>query len=169
MSDTYGPTSATPSSPFAQWSPSLRTWTDTGLWGLTLSLGTLPTWGCLHGGELYELPTPERPTVASESSSRLPTPHAGLGERGRDGVYPNPKGQQDLQHTLASLLPTPTAQAAKHGSTPDTTADGFGYNLWDLPHLLPGGSISKRSNAGSPSSEEELPLPLWKTPEGDHG
>lgn len=39
----------------------------------------------------------------------LPTPHAGLGERGRDGVYPNPKGQQDLQHTLATLLPTPTA------------------------------------------------------------
>ena len=36
-----------------------------------------------------------------------------------------------------SSLPTPTAQAAKHGETPDLTAASFGSNLWDLPHLLP--------------------------------
>tara|TARA_X000000368_G_scaffold212933_2_gene168203 strand:+ start:3115 stop:3759 length:645 start_codon:yes stop_codon:yes gene_type:complete len=34
-------------------------------------------------------------------------------------------------------LPTPTAQAAKHGATPDVTANAFGKNLWDIPHLLP--------------------------------
>jgi DNA (cytosine-5)-methyltransferase 1 len=36
-----------------------------------------------------------------------------------------------------TLLPTPTAQAAKHGSTPDVHANGYGSNLWDLPTLLP--------------------------------
>lgn len=36
---------------------------------------------------------------------------------------------------VATLLPTPTAQAAKHGSTPDIHANGYGSNLWDLPHL----------------------------------
>ena len=35
------------------------------------------------------------------------------------------------------MLPTPTAQAAKHGSTPDIHANSFGSNLWDLPHFLP--------------------------------
>ena len=34
-------------------------------------------------------------------------------------------------------LPTPTSQAAKHGATPDIHANGYGSNLWDLPHLLP--------------------------------
>ena len=34
-------------------------------------------------------------------------------------------------------LPTPTAQAAKHGATPDKTANAYGKNLWDIPHLLP--------------------------------
>jgi hypothetical protein len=49
----------------------------------------------------------------------LPTPHAGLGERGRDGVYPNPKGQQDLQHTLAHLLPTPAVMDMGSNYTPE--------------------------------------------------
>lgn len=88
--------------------------------GLTLSLGTLPTWGCLRGGELFELPTPGLPTVASECSSLLKTPHAGLGERGRDGVYANPKGQQDLQHQIATdLLPTPTEMDMGANYTPE--------------------------------------------------
>ena len=42
-----------------------------------------------------------------------------------------------LPPSTLRMLPTPTAQAAKHGSTPDMTANGFGSNLWDLPHLLP--------------------------------
>ena len=42
------------------------------------------------------------PSLTQEALALLPTPHAGLGERGRDGVYPNPRGQQDLQHTIAT-------------------------------------------------------------------
>jgi hypothetical protein len=92
--------------------------TETGLAPLSENL---PQWGMTLGGELYELPTPERPTVAPASSS-LPTPHAGLGERGRDGVYPNPKGQQDLQHALAALLPTPTVMDMGANYTPEQWA-----------------------------------------------
>lgn len=153
-------------------SPCLRTWTDTGLLGLPMSLETLPAWGCLLGGELYELPTPGHLTDASGCSS-LPTPKAGDGERGRDlprlrpdessrelatavGMLPTPlardakemglyrtdefgpNASDTLGRALANhLLPTPTAQAAKHGETPDTTANGFGSNLWDVPSLLP--------------------------------
>jgi hypothetical protein len=39
-------------------------------------------------------------------------------------------------NTVARLLPTPTNQASKHGATRDVTANGHGFNLWDLPHLL---------------------------------
>jgi hypothetical protein len=36
------------------------------------------------------------------------------------------------------LLPTVTAQAAKHGPTPDLQSNTpLGANLWDLPHVLP--------------------------------
>ena len=210
MSDTCGPMSATPSSPYAQWSPSLRTWTDTGLLGLTLCLGTLPKWGCLHGGELYELPTPERPTDARESSSLLKTPHAGLGERGRDGVYANPKGQQDLQHQIATdLLPTPRASEANHSGrmatnhlgqtglaeavnvllpTPRAT-DGTDApaNLTPSVVAILNGSMGRTarlsemamdwsigestpplSDAGSPSSDDPLLLPLFPAPTDDH-
>ena len=180
MSDTFGPTSATPSQPFARWSPSLKTWTATGLWDLPTSLGTLPKWGCLQDGELFEQPKPERPTGESESLL-LPTPTmqdgentAGPSQLNRNSLplntlvtlLPTPtvmdmgsnytpeewqawKAQQRAAHQngnghgasltqeAISLLPTPTAQAAKHGETPDLTANSFGHNLWDLPHLLP--------------------------------
>ena len=37
-----------------------------------------------------------------------------------------------------SVLPTPTAQLAKHGVTPDVHRNSkMGSNLWDIPHLLP--------------------------------
>ena len=36
-----------------------------------------------------------------------------------------------------SSLPTPTAQAAKHGSTPDVNANSFGQNLWNVSVLFP--------------------------------
>jgi len=37
-----------------------------------------------------------------------------------------------------SVLPTPTAQLAKHGMTPDLGSNTpMGANLWDIPHLLP--------------------------------
>ena len=180
MSDTFGPTSGTQSQPFARWSPSLKMWTAIDLWDSPTSLPTLPKWGCLQDGELCEQPTPELPTVASESSL-LPTPTmqdgentAGPSQLNRNSLplntlvtlLPTPtvmdmgsnytpeewqvwKAQQRAAHRngnghgasltqeAISLLPTPTAQAAKHGETPDLTANSFGHNLWDLPHLLP--------------------------------
>ena len=40
--------------------------------------------------------------------------------------------------TDGSVLPTPTAQLAKHGVTPDVHRNSkMGSNLWDIPHLLP--------------------------------
>ena len=63
----------------------------------------------------------------------LPTPVAdnsrGLAQSGTD--------YQSLPNVAMAMLPTPTAQAAKHGETPDTTANRFGSNLWDVPTLLP--------------------------------
>lgn len=166
--------------PFAYYNRRSRCWKTseaTSLWDLTLSSVTLPIWGGMRDGVLYELPTPEPLTTERAYSS----------------------------------LPTPTAQTAKHGSTPDTTAHGFGSNLWDLPHLLPtptvtdmGGSytpeewqawkdkmkkrhgnsnghgesltqaawqasenISEPSSGGSPLSGDEPPLPLWETEKDD--
>jgi len=42
----------------------------------------------------------------------------GVGERGRDGLILNPKGQQDLQHKIAHLLPTPTVVDMGNNKTP---------------------------------------------------
>ena len=43
-----------------------------------------------------------------------------------------------IDATDGSQLPTPTAQAAKHGVTPDVHRNSkMGSNLWDIPHLLP--------------------------------
>ena len=47
------------------------------------------------------------------------------------------RGPRLSEMAVGNLLPTPTSQAAKHGETPDTTANGYGSNLWDLPSLLP--------------------------------
>jgi hypothetical protein len=54
-------------------------------------------------------------------------------QRQQDGATGGPM-LRDVGHLLPT---TPTAQAAKHGETPDLTANGSGYNLWDLPRLLP--------------------------------
>lgn len=56
-------------------------------------------------------------------------------QKSSDG-RPAPHGRS-LAIEAQRLLPTPTSQAAKHGETPDTTANGYGSNLWDLPSLLP--------------------------------
>ena len=66
----------------------------------------------------------------------------------------------NLEEAIA-LLPTPTAQAAKHGATPDIHANGFGSNLWDLPHLLPTPTVNGASNDGpSQWHRNSLPLPI---------
>jgi len=75
----------------------------------------------LHGGRTKRAATGN---LREQVIHSLPTPHAGLGERGRDGVYPNPKGQQDLQHTLATLLPTPAVNDMGAGKDPQA------WNEW---------------------------------------
>lgn len=122
MSDTSIPTSARLLARSSPASSSSRTWQDTGLLGLPMSFSTLPRWGMTCAGDLYELPTPERPTVGNESSS-LPTPTARdykeqtLGWTWqRDGVT-----QEDtLPRALTALLPTPVADHSRGLAQPGT-------------------------------------------------
>ena len=71
----------------------------------------------------------------------LPTPNCmdSMGTRSDEALARAKKngGCANLKDVIPRLLPTPTSQAAKHGETPDTTASGYGSNLWDLPSLLP--------------------------------
>lgn len=89
-------------------------------------------------------PAPHGRSLAIEAQRMLPTPRAQdeyerrnmktmerIRDEGGDMTLPT------WAKVVAPLLPTPTAQAAKHGETPDTTANGYGSNLWDLPSLLP--------------------------------
>ena len=57
---------------------------------------------------------------------------------GRDDGAGDADGDRpgDVGVPVGRLLPTPTASAAKHGSTPDVHAQGFGSNLWDIPHVM---------------------------------
>lgn len=113
---------------------------------------TLPTPRATRGGSATEtvelMPTPKardhKGAAASEVEAGnprgrldvevvlLPTPTVS------DGTGPSRHGDggMDLRTTMF-FLPTPTAQAAKHGETPDLTAASYGSNLWDIPHLLP--------------------------------
>lgn len=104
MSDTSGPTSGTP---LAQYDREQRCWKTsevTSLWALPMSSLTLPTWGCLRDGELYELLTPQRHTIERGYSS-LPTPRA----QARDVIYNRADYRYNLEEALAKL-PTPRAQ-----------------------------------------------------------
>ena len=70
----------------------------------------------------------------------LRTPAASEAERGHQPASKAKArgGQQTLTGQFMEMFPTPTAQAAKHGSTPDTGSNTpMGANLWDLPHVLP--------------------------------
>jgi hypothetical protein len=165
MNDICGRMCSVPFARWDRDSQSWRTSAATSLWDLTLSSLTLPTWGGLHDGELCEHPTPA-PATSVPAYSSLPTPTAdnsrGLPSSSTDyqslanvaTMLPTPKARDykdhqiepathrpdatdNLNRALAHLLPTPTAQAAKDGETPDLTAASFGSNLWDLPHLLP--------------------------------
>lgn len=150
MKDTFGPTSGTP---FAQYDPIESCWKtceDTSLWALRMSSLTLPTWGALRDGVLYELPTPERLTIEPGSSS-LPTPVAD-NSRG----LPNGGDYQSLPNAVLTL-PTPTAQAAKH-PTMDDRGEGTpdDYNLWSVTRrLLPTPAVNDMGAGKDPQAWEE--------------
>jgi hypothetical protein len=117
MSDTCGHTSRTP---FAQYDHEQRCWKTseaTSLWALPLSSLTLPTWGCLHAGELYELPTPALPTIERDCLS-LPTPQA---RDWKDKGLPKPHGlhSPSLPVMLGKLLPTPAVNDMGAGKDPE--------------------------------------------------
>ena len=96
----------------------------------------------------------------------LPTPNAGLFN---DSETPESwQARKNRQNNYAGtplpvavkMLPTPTAQAGKHGSTPDVTANSYGKNLWDLPHLLPlSGEITQQPSTDGNTSSDVLPRP----------
>jgi hypothetical protein len=122
---------------------------------------TLPKSGGLVNGELIERPMLALPTGGTASSS-LPTPHAGLGERGRDGIIENPKGQQDLQHTLATLLPTPMARDHKEQHLYDgTTLGAVGRKAGVLSRrlaLLPTPTTQETHTGPSQKQRNTVPL-----------
>ena len=102
--------------PLARWDRATSCWRtspDTCLWDLPMSLGTLPAWGMTQGGELFELPMPER-RISEPGSSSLPTPVAdhsrGLAQPGSDF--------QSLPNVALSLLPTPAVNDMGAGKDP---------------------------------------------------
>ena len=123
MRDTCGPTSALPLMRYDLDSCSWRTCEATSLWDLEMSSPSFPEWGMTVNGELFELPTPERPTVGRESSSSLfPTPtvqdsenNAGPSQLNRNSV--------PLNTLVVALMPTPRAQNGEERN----------QNIWARP------------------------------------
>jgi hypothetical protein len=117
-------------------------------------------------------------TLSRIAPALLPTPsandHTGAEKETREARRGAGSTGGPSLRDLPKLLPTPTAQAAKHGSTPDTTANGYGFNLWDLPHLLPtpaatdGKGQDLPSRQGPPSLREASRLlPTPQAADGD--
>jgi hypothetical protein len=164
-SDTCGPTSATP---FASYDPESRSWRTseaTSLWALTLSSLTLPNWGCLHAGELSELPTPEPPTVGLDCSSLsaiLPTPTA---RDHKDSAFPPRLYTQpdhgELPQTLA-LLSTPRARLEGND---DVSRDQGKRNLDPRARLEGNDDVSR--DRGKRNLEDQISA-LLPTPVADH-
>ena len=162
MNDTCGPTSGTPLAQYDRATQSWKTSEATSLWALTLSSLTLPTWGGLHAGVLYELPTPERPTIERVYSYLLATPTAWLGLRpahaaGDAQRWHNPERSNELSDQIAAMLPTPTAQAAKHMTMDDR---GVGthddHNLWSVAsRLLPTPAVNDMGAGKDPQAWDE--------------
>lgn len=86
-----------------------------------------PTWGSIRGGELFELPTPERATSEPGSSS-LPTPRT----RDTNGPGVHGTGGLDLR-TAVTLLPTPTASS--YGSNRGGAAGRVGKVRYSLDSM----------------------------------
>ena len=131
--------------PIAMWNPARGVWEipmENILcehWGLFSA--TFPTSGMMRGGKLFPLPLLAHRTDVSAYSS-LPTPT--VSDQYTDNLASSQQSDGSMHSvTLAQivnrpdLLPTPTAQAAKHGSTPDETANSHGSNLWDVTVLFP--------------------------------
>jgi hypothetical protein len=168
MSDTYGPMYETPLARWDRQTSSWRTCAATSLWDLPMSSPTLPTWGCLRDGELYELPTPERVTV-EHGYSWLPTPTV-IDSKGPIALQRN---QMDKLRDITWLLPTPAVNDMGAGKDPQAwdewaarqkAADGrpapHGKSL-EQEALRVGVNTHQRLTAGGASWADLLqPLPF---------
>jgi hypothetical protein len=130
-----------------------RTWPAISLWGSERYSETWPKRGTTRNGAAFEHPTWEPHTAASGFSSLLPTPRATRGGSATETVY---------------LLPTPTAQAAKHATDdrgPGTLDD---FNLWAVAtRLMPTPSaadgLGGHERRGGARGDELLLAGLVKT------
>lgn len=116
----YGPTSPTP---FAYYDPdtcSLRTFQHSLFADLTESSPTLPRWGSMRSGLLFERPMWVPRTDESGSSLLLGTPRCsdGITHPLRDGVT-NPRGRLEDQ---VAMLPAPTAVEYGNNQSPSPGA-----------------------------------------------
>lgn len=122
MTDTCGPTFYAPLGKWDRDSQSWKTSEATSLWALTLSSLTLPTWGGLHGGELFKHPTPEL-RISGRDYSSLPTPRASVSDedpqtflerrdrvQAKEGRTGGPTGMP--LGVAVATLPTPTTDDA---------------------------------------------------------
>lgn len=185
MRDISGRSLPLPSMRFDLESLSWRTCEATSLWDLEMSSPSFPEWGMTVSGELFELPTPERPTVAHVSSS-LPTPLARdcheMPIYRTDELVPN--ARDTLGRAIGNqLLPTPmAADGTKMSSNPETSArrmeKGNQASLTDivqtemLPpgYLLPtpvahdGKEINIRVSKHRPDDQDSLARALYFLP-----
>ena len=130
MSATSGLTSATPFAFYDPDSRCLRTSQATFLWDSTPSSPTLPPSGSMSSGRLYERATLGPATADSDCSSSLPTPTARDHKDGAGTTWRPEKCK--LPHTIGTLLPTPTAQAAKHATDDRGPGSLDDFNLWSV-------------------------------------
>ena len=161
MNDTSGRTFGTPFAYYDPASSSLKTYKDTLLSDSIPFSGRLPKWGTLHGGVLYERPTPVPLTDESDFSS-LPTPTA---REGKDPFIERVKHRPDdtdtLSRALTVLFPTPTAPPE------NTASERWGYpTLLDAAKSL-GASTSQPSGAGSHSPAPSQTRQFTETEFGD--
>ena len=164
-SDTCGPMFALPLMRYDLDSLSWRTCEATSLWDLEMSSPTFPEWGMTQGGELFELPKPERPTTVLDFSL-LPTPTV---QDGENNAGPSQWNRNSIPlNTLVTLLPTPTVMDMGGGRTPQEWEDwkqamkashnngnGHGASLTQEALSL-GGSMSQPLSAGKGSPETHL-------------
>jgi hypothetical protein len=111
---------------------------------------TLPAWGWMRNGELYEHPMSAPLTGGQGCSSLLPTPHVEMGhESGKSRDWGG-----DL--TRAVLLPTPTGDDANNV----TRESGEYQSLVRTVNLLPTPTTQDGENTAGPSQMRRNSVPL---------
>jgi hypothetical protein len=154
MSDTCGPMYEMPLAQYDPDGPCWKTSEVTSLWALPMSSLTLPTWGCLRDGALYELPTPERPTIERDCSS-LPTPtsqaakHPTMDDRG-----PGTPDDANLWSVVGRLLPTPI-NSDYNTPASEWMNDHDRLQLRDIHALLPTPAVNDMGAGKDPQAWDE--------------